>query len=86
MIKVYTGVVGSGIAYCVQEVCMRIKGLLFVIAFIPLTMMISEIMDSLIVHQNIYLGSVVTGVVICNKYGMVFERQLKLSSNVFGRQ
>ncbi|KAH9325036.1 hypothetical protein KI387_005214, partial [Taxus chinensis] len=61
---VYSGVLGSGIAYYVQGLCMRIKGPVFATAFIPLTMIISAIMDSIILHRIIYLGSVIGGVVI----------------------
>ncbi|KAH9325030.1 hypothetical protein KI387_005208, partial [Taxus chinensis] len=53
---VYSGVLGSGIAYYVQGLCMKIKGPVFATAFIPLTMIISAIMDSILLHQGIYLG------------------------------
>ncbi|KAH9325033.1 hypothetical protein KI387_005211, partial [Taxus chinensis] len=55
---VYSGVVGSGIAYYVQGLCMRIKGPVFATAFIPLTMIISAIMDSIILHRRIYFGRI----------------------------
>ncbi|GLJ41354.1 hypothetical protein SUGI_0855960 [Cryptomeria japonica] len=72
---VYSGVVGSGIAYYVQGLCMRIKGPVFATAFVPLTMIISAIMDSIILHQNIYLGSVIGGVVIViGLYGFLWGK------------
>ncbi|KAH9325034.1 hypothetical protein KI387_005212, partial [Taxus chinensis] len=72
---VYSGVMGSGVAYYVQGLCMRTKGPVFATAFIPLTMIISAIMDSIILHQNIYVGSVVGGVVIIiGLYGVLWGK------------
>ncbi|GLJ45017.1 hypothetical protein SUGI_0947520 [Cryptomeria japonica] len=61
---VYSGVVASGIAYYVQGLCMREKGPVFATAFSPLMMIIVAIMDSAILSQSIYVGSVVGGVLI----------------------
>jgi len=61
---VYSGVVTSGIAYYLQGVCMRLKGPVFASAFSPLMMIIVAIMDSIILSQNIFLGSVLGGVLI----------------------
>ncbi|XP_057853592.2 WAT1-related protein At5g07050-like [Cryptomeria japonica] len=72
---IYSGVMGSGLAYYVQGVCMRLKGPVFATAFIPLTMIITAIMDSIILHQNIYLGSVLGGVVIViGLYGVLWGK------------
>lgn len=61
---VYSGIVASGIAYYVQGLCMKLKGPVFATAFSPLMMIIVAIMGSIILAENIYLGSVVGGVLI----------------------
>jgi len=61
---VYAGVVTSAIAYYVQGLCMRIKGPVFATAFSPLMMIIVAIMGSIILSENIFLGSVLGGVLI----------------------
>eukprot|EP00253_Pinus_taeda_P001357 PITA_01357 len=61
---VYSGVVASAIAYYVQGLCMRVKGPVFATAFSPLMMIIVAIMGSIILSENIFLGSVVGGVLI----------------------
>eukprot|EP00253_Pinus_taeda_P027814 PITA_27814 len=61
---VYTGVVGSAIAYYLQGLCMRLKGPVFATAFSPLMMIIVAIMGSIILSEHIFVGSVVGGVMI----------------------
>jgi len=61
---VYSGVVASAIAYYVQGLCMRVKGPVFATAFSPLMMIIVAIMGSVILAENIFLGSVLGGVLI----------------------
>jgi len=61
---VYSGVVASAIAYYVQGLCMRVKGPVFATAFSPLVMIIVAVMGSVILSENIYLGSVLGGVMI----------------------
>lgn len=61
---VYSGVVSSAIAYYVQGLCMRLKGPVFATAFSPLMMIIVAVMGSIILSENIYLGSVLGGIMI----------------------
>lgn len=61
---VYSGVVASAIAYYVQGLCMRVKGPVFATAFTPLLMIFAAVMGSIILSENIYLGSVLGGVMI----------------------
>lgn len=61
---VYAGVVTSAIAYYIQGLCIPLKGPVFVTAFTPLMMIIVAIMGSLILSENIFLGSVLGGVLI----------------------
>eukprot|EP00253_Pinus_taeda_P035078 PITA_35078 len=61
---VYSGVVASAVAYYVQGLCMRVKGPVFATAFNPLIVIIVAVMGSIILSENIYLGSVLGGVLI----------------------
>jgi len=61
---VYSGIVASAVAYYVQGLCIRVKGPVFTTAFSPLMMIIAAIMGSAILSENVYLGSVLGGVVI----------------------
>ncbi|GLJ41350.1 hypothetical protein SUGI_0855870 [Cryptomeria japonica] len=71
----YSGILGSGVAYFVQGMCMKVKGPVFATAFSPLTMIISAIMDSIILHQNIYVGSILGAVIIVTGlYGVLWGK------------
>ncbi|GLJ20111.1 hypothetical protein SUGI_0365000 [Cryptomeria japonica] len=61
---VYSGVIITGGAYYLQGLCMKIKGPVFVTAFFPTGTITTAIMDSFILHQRIYLGSVLEAMVI----------------------
>eukprot|EP00252_Welwitschia_mirabilis_P027011 TRINITY_DN9096_c0_g1_i1.p1 TRINITY_DN9096_c0_g1~~TRINITY_DN9096_c0_g1_i1.p1 ORF type:complete len:257 (-),score=13.60 TRINITY_DN9096_c0_g1_i1:162-932(-) len=74
---VYSGVVGSAIAYYVQGLCMRLKGPVFATAFSPLMMIIVAIMGSIIVAEKIYLGSVIGGALIAAGLYAVLWGKLK---------
>ncbi|KAH9329431.1 hypothetical protein KI387_001539 [Taxus chinensis] len=72
---VYSGVVASGIAYYVQGLCMRLKGPVFATAFSPLMMIIVAIMDSIILSQSIFAGSVAGGVlIVVGLYGVLWGK------------
>lgn len=69
------GILGSGVAYFIQGICMKKKGPVFATAFSPLTMIISAIMDSIILHQRIYVGSILGAVIIVTGlYGVLWGK------------
>ncbi|BAF10152.1 WAT1-related protein At1g21890 [Oryza sativa Japonica Group] len=61
---VYAGIVCSGVAYYVQGIVSRQRGPVFVTAFNPLCMIITAIMGSIILKEEINLGSVIGAVII----------------------
>ncbi|GLJ41358.1 hypothetical protein SUGI_0856000 [Cryptomeria japonica] len=72
---VYAGVIVTGVGYYLQGLCLKTKGPVFATAFSPLGMIIAAIMDSIILHQRIYLGSVLGGVVIVvGLYGVLWGK------------
>nr|XP_027089538.1 WAT1-related protein At2g39510-like [Coffea arabica] len=64
---VYSGVVTSGVGYCISGIIMRAKGPVFVTAFSPLSMVIVAFMSTFILAERLTFGrvfgaiSIVTG-------------------------
>ncbi|XP_006655900.1 WAT1-related protein At1g21890-like [Oryza brachyantha] len=61
---VYSGIVCSGVAYYVQGLVTRARGPVFVTAFQPLCMMITAVLGSTILKEEITLGSVIGALII----------------------
>uniref|UniRef100_A0A0E0L970 WAT1-related protein n=1 Tax=Oryza punctata TaxID=4537 RepID=A0A0E0L970_ORYPU len=61
---VYSGIVCSGVAYYVQGLVTRARGPVFVTAFQPLCMIITAVLGSTILKEEITLGSVIGAVII----------------------
>ncbi|KAH0455886.1 hypothetical protein IEQ34_015918 [Dendrobium chrysotoxum] len=61
---VYSGVVCSGVAYCVQGIVMKERGAVFVTAFNPLCMIITALMGSILFAEEISLGRVIGAAII----------------------
>ncbi|OEL25196.1 WAT1-related protein [Dichanthelium oligosanthes] len=61
---VYAGIVCSGVAYYVQGLVSRQRGPVFVTAFNPLCMIVTSVMGSIILKEEITLGSVLGAVII----------------------
>ncbi|XP_027358249.1 WAT1-related protein At4g08290-like [Abrus precatorius] len=60
----YTGLISSGIAYYVQGLVMNIRGPVFATAFNPLCMIIVTGLGSLLLGEQLHLGSIIGGIVI----------------------
>ncbi|XP_031491367.1 WAT1-related protein At5g07050-like [Nymphaea colorata] len=61
---VYSGTVCSGVTYYVQGLVMKQRGPVFATAFSPLFLVIQVAMSSPILHEPIFLGGIIGGVVI----------------------
>ncbi|KAL5704289.1 hypothetical protein ACHQM5_022737 [Ranunculus cassubicifolius] len=61
---VYSGIVCSAIAYYMQAVVMKTRGPVFVTAFNPLCMIVVAILGSVILAEQLHLGSVLGAIVI----------------------
>ncbi|CAL9061523.1 unnamed protein product [Musa banksii] len=61
---IYSGVVCSGVAYYVQGIVMKERGPVYVTAFNPLCMIITAVLGSIILAEEITLGSVIGAVII----------------------
>ncbi|KAF7816875.1 WAT1-related protein [Senna tora] len=60
----YTGVVGSGIAYYIQGLVLQTRGPVFVTAFNPLCMIIVAAFSSFLLSEQLHLGSIIGGIII----------------------
>ncbi|XP_022975980.1 WAT1-related protein At4g08300-like [Cucurbita maxima] len=61
---VYTGVICSGLAYYIQGVVIRERGPVFVTSFTPLCMIITAILGSIVLAEQIHLGSIIGAIFI----------------------
>jgi len=61
---VYSGIVCSGIAYYVQGFVSKLRGPVFVTSFSPLCMIITAALGSIILAEQIHLGSVIGAILI----------------------
>ncbi|XP_038896806.1 WAT1-related protein At4g08300-like [Benincasa hispida] len=61
---VYTGVICSGLAYYIQGVVIRERGPVFVTSFTPLCMIITAFLGSVVLAEQIHLGSIIGAIFI----------------------
>ncbi|KAL8500184.1 hypothetical protein ACS0TY_019969 [Phlomoides rotata] len=61
---VYAGIVGSGLCYVVMSWCVKKKGPVFTSAFSPLIQIFAGIFDVLVLHEDVYLGSILGSIVV----------------------
>ncbi|KAE9605865.1 hypothetical protein Lal_00024551 [Lupinus albus] len=61
---VYSGVVCSGMAYYIQGVVTRERGPVFVTSFSPLCMIITAALGSIVLAEQIHLGSIIGAIII----------------------
>ncbi|KGN61714.1 WAT1-related protein At4g08290 [Cucumis sativus] len=77
----YTGIVGSGIAYYFQALVMKTRGPVFVTAFNPLCMIVVTIISSIVLAEKIHLGSVIGGLIIAiGLYAVVWGKSKDYST------
>ncbi|XP_061341936.1 WAT1-related protein At4g08300-like [Gastrolobium bilobum] len=81
---VYSGVVCSGMAYYIQGVVTRERGPVFVTSFSPLCMIITAALGSIILAEQVRLGSIIGAIIIvCGLYTVVWGKS-KDSLNTTG--
>ncbi|TVU28687.1 hypothetical protein EJB05_20217 [Eragrostis curvula] len=72
---VYAGIVCSGVAYYVQGLVSRQRGPVFVTAFNPLCMIVTAIMGSIILKEEINLGSVIgAAIIVVGLYALIWGK------------
>ncbi|XP_065864435.1 WAT1-related protein At3g30340-like isoform X2 [Euphorbia lathyris] len=61
---IYAGVVTSGLCYVIMSWCVKQRGPVFTAAFTPFTQIFAAMFDVSILHDQIYLGSVIGSVLV----------------------
>ncbi|KAL3616587.1 hypothetical protein CASFOL_039977 [Castilleja foliolosa] len=61
---VYGGTVGSGLCYVAMSWCVKQRGPVFTAAFSPLIQIFTAVFDVMVLHEEIYLGSVSGSLVV----------------------
>ncbi|CAN6209021.1 unnamed protein product [Urochloa humidicola] len=60
----YAGVVGCGVSFVLVTWCIEKRGAVFVAAFIPVVQIIVSVIDFSILHEQLYLGSVLGSLLV----------------------
>lgn len=60
----YAGMVGCGVSFVLLTWCIEKRGPVFVAAFIPVVQIIVSVMDFTVLHETLYLGSVLGSVLV----------------------
>lgn len=60
----YAGIVGCGVSFVLVTWCIEKRGAVFVAAFIPVVQIIVSVIDFSILHEQLYLGSVLGSVLV----------------------
>ncbi|TVU12977.1 hypothetical protein EJB05_46644 [Eragrostis curvula] len=60
----YAGIVGCGVSFVLLTWCIEKRGPVFVAAFIPIVQIIVSVIDFCILHEPLYLGSVLGSVLV----------------------
>ncbi|GJN00371.1 hypothetical protein PR202_ga17796 [Eleusine coracana subsp. coracana] len=72
---VYSGIVCSGVAFYVQGVVTQARGPVFVTAFQPLCMIITAVLGSTILKEEITLGSVIgAAIIVLGLYSLIWGK------------
>ncbi|KAM7275288.1 hypothetical protein ACFE04_017154 [Oxalis oulophora] len=61
---IYSGLVGSGLCYVAMAWCVKQRGPLFTSAFSPLVQIFAAMLDFSILHEQIYLGSILGSILV----------------------
>ncbi|KAF3965540.1 hypothetical protein ACB098_01G126200 [Castanea mollissima] len=64
MTVLYAGIIGSGMCYVVMSWCVKKRGPVFTAAFSPLVQIMAAMFDIPILHEKLYLGSILGSIVV----------------------
>ncbi|KAI3453282.1 hypothetical protein Pfo_009945 [Paulownia fortunei] len=84
LIVLYAGMVGSGLCFVGMSWCVKKRGPVFTAAFSPLVQIMAAIFDVPVLHEQLYLGSVIGSVsVIAGLYILLWgkDREMQKQDN-----
>ncbi|KAK7834695.1 wat1-related protein [Quercus suber] len=64
MTVLYAGIIGSGMCYVVMSWCVKKRGPVFTAAFSPLVQIMAAMFDIPILHEKLYLGSILGSIIV----------------------
>ncbi|KAK7363197.1 hypothetical protein VNO77_05329 [Canavalia gladiata] len=81
----YTGIVASGVAVIMIAWCVRIRGPMFVSVFNPLMLVLVAVADSMMLDENLYVGSIIGGaLIVCGLYMVLWGKSKEIkNTNLF---
>ncbi|GLJ17370.1 hypothetical protein SUGI_0301710 [Cryptomeria japonica] len=80
---IYSGIVGSGIGFCLMTWCIKKKGPVFTTMFSPLVLIIVAIMGSILLDEKLHLGSVIGGsLIVIGLYFVLWGKGKEMEKNV----
>ncbi|TKY59550.1 WAT1-related protein [Spatholobus suberectus] len=75
----YTGIVASGLVVIAIAWCVRMRGPMFVSVFNPLMLVLVAVADSLMLDENLYVGSVIGAVlIVCGLYMVLWGKSKEM--------
>ncbi|GMJ04057.1 Usually multiple acids move in and out Transporters 24 [Hibiscus trionum] len=78
---IFTGIFGSGVAVFIATWCMKAQGPIFVSSFAPLPLVFTILFESLLINEEIHMGSIIGGfVVILGVYITLWGKQAETSA------
>ncbi|RDX77820.1 WAT1-related protein, partial [Mucuna pruriens] len=77
----YSGIVASGIVVIITAWCIQMRGPLFASVFNPLMLVLVAIAGSLMLNENLYVGSVVGAVlIVCGLYMVLWGKSKEMKN------
>ncbi|TKY71295.1 WAT1-related protein [Spatholobus suberectus] len=77
----YSGIVASGIVIIITAWCIQMRGPLFASVFNPLMLVLVAIAGSLMLNENLYVGSVLGAVlIVCGLYMVLWGKSKEMKS------
>ncbi|XP_028181442.1 WAT1-related protein At1g68170-like [Glycine soja] len=75
----FSGIVVSGLVLIVTAWCVRLRGPLYALVFSPLSLVIVAIFASMMLDENLYVGSVIGGVlIVCGLYMVLWGKSKEM--------
>ncbi|KAK7302475.1 hypothetical protein RJT34_13365 [Clitoria ternatea] len=79
----YSGIVASGVVVIITAWCIQMRGPLFASVFNPLMLVLVAIAGSLMLNENLYIGTLVGAVlIVCGLYMVLWGKSKEMNNNV----
>ncbi|XP_057831598.2 WAT1-related protein At5g07050 isoform X3 [Cryptomeria japonica] len=80
---IYSGVIASGVAFCLMAWCIKKRGPIFTTMFGPLVLVIVALFGSILLDEKFYLGSVIGAIlIVIGLYIMLWSKSKEMEKIV----